>query len=719
MNLPRLYQNLPSKVAAFIRPQGQRAVTQGAGSVLTVILLALAIAGCKPRSAPENQVGQAPNAAPGTYFVATNGNDAWSGTLPNPGPAGNDGPFATPGRAIKAARDWKGQHNSAATVVLRQGCYFLPETLVLTPEDSGLTLAAYAKEQPVLSGGRPITGWKETEVNGKKGWVAEVPGLDKWDFRELWVGGRRATRARHPDQGYLAIAELVDKSETWTQGQGRFRFKAGDLVSSAGITNGELVAMSRWVESRLPIAAVDEKDHVVSFGKRSVFELAAGDPYYVEGVMDYLDVPGEWCLDRASGRIYYLPRPGEKMGEVEAVAPALVQVLRLEGHPERAEYVQNVVLKGLGFAHTEWYFVPGTEAGGFPQAAVGVPGAVLGNGVKNCTVERCRFFNLGNYGLELARGCQSNRILNCEFSTLGAGGIKLGETDLRSAPDDQTGGNEISDCTLHDGGRMFHSAIGIWLGQSSDNRITHNLIHDFYYTGISIGWTWGYGPARATNNLVAFNHVHHIGLQSDGDGPILSDMGGIYTLSMQPGTRVVNNLWHDIAGLRYGGWGIYLDEGSSSIVVASNIVYRTTHGGFHQHYGATNTVCNNIFAFARDHQVQRSRPESHISFSFLTNIVYFDHGVALGSSWADDKFIIDWNVYWDARPEAKPADMLFAGETLEKWRARGHDVHSMVSDPLFLDPKRDDFGLRPGSPALKLGFQPIDLRGVGPRSAKE
>ncbi len=263
---------------------------------------------------------------------------------------------------------------------------------------------------------------------------------------------------------------------------------------------------------------------------------------------------------------------------------------------------------------------------------------------------------------------------------------------------------------------MFHSAIGVWIGQSPNNRLVHNLIHDFYYTGISIGWTWGYGTALATNNLVAYNHVHHIGRKSDGDGPILSDMGGIYTLGMQPGTQVDNNLWHDIAGLQYGGWGIYFDEGSSSIVARSNVVYRTTHGGFHQHYGATNLVANNIFALARDHQLQRTRPEPHISFTFITNIVYFDTGVLLGGNWSNDHYNMDWNTYWDARPDAKAAAMKFAGDTLEQWHARGHDVHSAIVDPLFVAPQQNDFRFKSGSPAIKGGFQPIDLSGVGPRA---
>jgi hypothetical protein len=394
--------------------------------------------------------------------------------------------------------------------------------------------------------------------------------------------------------------------------------------------------MSRWVESRLPIQAIDEKERLATFGKRSVFQLGKGDPYYLEHTLEAMDEPGEWYLDRAAGTLYYLPRPNEKIETVEAIAPALSQILGFEGKPEAAQFVGNVTIKGLTFSHSEWYYPDGfasrkdkptvspepqAEVGGFAQAAIGVPAAVAAIGARNCRFEECSFSHIGSYALELGRGCQSNVVTGCEFFDLAAGGLRIGETAIRDKPYDLARGNEISDCRIHDGGRVFHSAIGIWIGQSPDNKLSHNLIHDFYYTGISIGWTWGYGPSLASNNLVEFNHVHHIGVQSDGDGPTLSDMGGIYTLGKQPGTRIVNNLWHDVAGRSYGGWGIYHDEGSSGILDQSNLVYRTTHGGFHQHYGETNILLNNIFAFARDHQIQRSRPESHPSFTFETNIV--------------------------------------------------------------------------------------------------
>ncbi len=672
--------------------------------------------------------------AAGEFYVAPTGSDHWSGRRPSPTWRKSDGPFATLDHALQVSRQWRTSAGAgkSPTIFLRGGNYFLSKPVVLGPEDSGLILEAYQREQPVISGGRPIAGWQPTNVAGHLAWAAHVPEVasGKWFFHELWVNGRRAVRSRQPNTGYYKVAAVPSEAGSdWTKGQQRFKFQAGDLKQWRTAADAEVVVMNRWAESRLPIFSVDEQEQVVSFTKRSVFQLAPGDVYYVEGVFEALDQPGEWYLERASGTLYYLPRPGEQLKTAHAIAPVLTQVLRIEGHPEADKFAEKVVIRGIAFAHTEWCFpsgfaegeakrlvepAPQAEVGGFGQAAIGVPGAVWGEGVRACRFEQCAFEHAGNYGLHLSRGAQNNLITGCRFGDLGAGGIKLGETTIQSNPHEQSGGNEVSHCRIEDGGRMFHSAVGIWIGQSPNNRLVHNLIHDLYYTGISIGWTWGYGPALATNNLVAFNHVHHIGLRADGDGPILSDMGGIYTLGMQPGTRICNNLWHDIAGREYGGWGIYFDEGSSSIIAQSNIVYRTTHGGFHQHYGATNFVQNNVFAFARDHQLQRTRPEPHISFQFATNIVYFDHGVLLGGDWSQDQYQIDWNLYFDARPGATPESMRFAGADLQQWRARGHDLHSEIADPLFLAPAQNDYRLKANSPARKLGFQPINLSAVGP-----
>jgi parallel beta-helix repeat protein len=193
---------------------------------------------------------------------------------------------------------------------------------------------------------------------------------------------------------------------------------------------------------------------------------------------------------------------------------------------------------------------------------------------------------------------------------------------------------------------------------------------------------------------------------------MLSDLGGIYSLGISPGTILRNNLIHDSYSYGYGGWGIYTDEGSTDILIENNIVYNTKTGGFHQHYGKENIIRNNIFAFTKEQQLQRTRQEPHISFFFDHNIIYFDEGVLLGSNWNDDKYKMDYNIYWDA--SGRPID--FAKASFDDWKRRGHDANSLIADPKFVNPKKHDFDLKGDSPAFKLGFKPIDVKHVGPRT---
>jgi hypothetical protein len=200
---------------------------------------------------------------------------------------------------------------------------------------------------------------------------------------------------------------------------------------------------------------------------------------------------------------------------------------------------------------------------------------------------------------------------------------------------------------------------------------------------------------------------------------MLSDMGAVYTLGIQKGTVVRNNLIHDVSAFTYGGWGLYPDEGSTDIVWENNIVYRCKNAGFHQHYGRENIVRNNIFAFNKENQVMRTRPEPHVSFIFTNNIVYHDTGNLLGSNWSNDNYRMNHNVYYDTRLVAKPEAMKFAGASLEQWRQRGHDQDSVIADPEFVDAAAFNFALKPTSPALKLGFKPIDTSTVGIREKSQ
>jgi hypothetical protein len=328
-------------------------------------------------------------------------------------------------------------------------------------------------------------------------------------------------------------------------------------------------------------------------------------------------------------------------------------------------------------------------------------------------VQDCTFTRLAGYALELGKGCQQNRIVGNELFDLGAGGIRVGEAVKTQEPFEQNYGNVITDNHIRHGGVVYPPAVGVLIMQSGRNRVAHNHIHHLYYTAISVGWNWGYQETPCRENVIEFNHLHDIGQF------MLSDMGGVYTLGIQKGTIIRNNLIHDVNSFTYGGWGLYPDEGSTDIVFENNVVYRCKSAGFHQHYGRANIVRNNVFAFGKENQLMRTRQESHISFIFTNNIVYFNSGNLLGSNWSDDYFAIEGNVYFDARPGATPATMKFAGATLEQWRARGHDTNSIIADPFFVAPEKYDFRLKTNSPAFKLGFKLIDLSQVGVRSGKD
>jgi len=656
------------------------------------------------------------------FYVAPGGDDSAPGTM--------ERPFKSPARARDAVRELK--KAGPVTVHLRGGTYFFSEPLVLTPQDSGtaqapITYAAHQNEKPVLSGGRAVAGWAKQQLNGRDVWAAQVPWVAEASappLRSLWVNGRRGVRARSPNfgKGFFKVAEVPEAAADWMKPVTSFRFAGEDLKNWPGLKGGaaEVMVMSRWVESRLPVTSVDEATHTIRFGKTSVFTVEKDDRYWVEGAPELLDEPGEWCFDRASATLYYLPRPGEEMAKAEAIVPAISQILRLEGKPEAGQGVEQIVFSGITFSHTDWnQGWPDAERvmgnrGGFNQAAVGVPAAVRGDGVRSCVFDGCSFTHLGNYAIELARGCSANKVSRCTLSDLGAGGVKIGETRVRPNKTDQTFGNEVSDCRITDLGNEFPSAIGVWIGQSYDNRIIHNEIADLYYSALSVGWTWGYGDALARGNVIEHNHVHHVGKPSDEPEPILSDMAGIYTLGKQPGTVIRNNRFHDVAGIKYGGWGIYYDEGTSDVVSENNVVYRTTHGGFHQHYGKDNVFRNNIIAFGRDMQAQRTRPESHRSFTFEHNIVYWDKGDAVVGGWDDNNYNVafDYNDYW--RTDGK-ADFRLGNLPLDQWQKKGLDAHSVVAGPKLVDPAKDDFDVRPDSPAIKLGFKPFDQADVGPR----
>ncbi|MBM3999667.1 MAG: right-handed parallel beta-helix repeat-containing protein [Planctomycetes bacterium] len=667
------------------------------------------------------------------YFVAPDGNDAWSGRLAEPNAERTDGPFATivkarnairAGRATRAGRDAR-----PITVLVRGGVYRLDRPIEFAPEDSGTADApvvyqAYRDERPVLSGGRRIDGWT---VNERGHWVVELPDVKagSWRFTQLFADQQRRYRPRLPKRGYYSIAEAQSPSpKAAGKGHDRFRFAEGQLDPNwHDLPSVEIIAFHEWATSRLRIAEIDAANRVVTLhghtmGDSPWARLVAGHRFLIENVFESLSEPGEFHVDHATGRLTYVPKQGESPDRTEIVAPFLPQLVLMLGDVAQRRWVEHVHLKGLTFAHANWATPP--EGQSFPQAEMNLGAAVALQAARHVVLERCVVRHTGEYAIGIGPGCRWNRIESCEMVDLGAGGIKIGHAlatdwgNTLSIPSDEealVSHQTVRDCTIAHGGRLHPAGIGVWIGHSPHNIVEHNDVHDFYYSGFSVGWSWGYGASQAHHNEIAFNHVHDIGQG------VLSDMGGIYTLGISPGTTIHDNVFHDITSYSYGGWGLYTDEGSTGIVMRNNLVYRCSRASFHQHYGRENRIENNILAFAGEQQIQRTRTEPHTSFFFERNIIFWDNdNPLLGSNWADNNFRMDRNLYF--RVGGKPI-VFPGGLSIEQWREqRKQDEQSVVADPGFINTAAGDFRLKADSPALRIGFEPFDPSRAGRRTPR-
>ena len=299
--------------------------------------------------------------------------------------------------------------------------------------------------------------------------------------------------------------------------------------------------------------------------------------FYFEHVSEKYLTPGKWLAKPEEGIFYYKPLPGEILTETKFTTSGTETMLIIDG-------AENILFEHITFRENATDPLNNSkQADEFGAAAV-----VLRN-AKNCTFRNCRFENLSRWGILIDDGCSGIRIEKCTLENLGSGAIRIQGNEKGKTPEFATKRNVIESCNIKNGGKIVASCTAILIKHSAENKILNTEISHFPYSGISCGWIWGYKPSLAYGNIVSGNHIHHLGEQN-----LVLDMGAIYMLGIQPGSVITDNIIHDVDG-EHAVWGIYLDEGSSDILVSGNIVFRCKNAPFHVHYGKNNIVRNNLF----------------------------------------------------------------------------------------------------------------------------
>ena len=650
-------------------------------------------------------------------FVAPGGNDGAAGT--------EAAPFATLQRARDEVRrlTQDGPPPGDVRIVLRGGTYALGEPLELTPEDSGtadapITWAAYPGERPVVSGGRRIEGLQR---NPDGSWSTTIPAARDhgWVFRQLFVDGHRSLPARSPNEGqFLGVSGVP--LEDGTLANDRFVFERGDLQPWPEISDVELRVYFSWNAGSFPLNSVDPETRTAVLGGPACWSIPKPGmsvaPYIVQNHPGACDAPGEWQLDRNTGELRIIPFADEDLGAAEVIAPAMERLVVAQGTPDDGRYVEHVRFEGISFQHAAWVLPP--QGFSVPQAASTLGAALEFHGARNITISGCEVAHVGRYGVWFGLDCSGNLIERTHLHDLGGGGVKLGTPDRPQLFERMAHHNRVDNNFIHDGGHIHPGATGIYMAYGRNNTIAHNEVSDLRYTGISLGWTWDIYRSGTRENLVEYNHVHDV-------MRLLEDGGGIYSLGLTPGSVIRNNHVHhvgksaDNSGTSDVGHGIYLDGGSSGVLCENNICHDCGAGGIRQQHGTSClTVLNNISAFCGF----GLGIDSERTNIFQYNIVYLDGDATpfrFTPEWQSYNKIIDYNLYWHAQER----EVQFLGFTWDEWREQEGiediwytprmDAHSLIADPLFVDAAARDFRLQPDSPALAMGFRPIDIDAIG------
>lgn len=554
----------------------------------------------------------------GEIWISPKGSDFNDGT--------RQSPKATLTSALRQAREWRRTEDNriqgGITIYMEGGTYAFYEPFFIRPEDSGTKesptiIRSVGDEKVILSGGISINGWKK---QGKV-WVADVPVFNgrPLDFRQLWVNGKKAVRARDVEdfEKMNRICSVDEKNEILYVPAVSIR-RLIDNKGNLKAKYAEMVLHQMWCVANLRIRSVEVQGDSAAIRfhqpeSRIQFEHPWPRPmvttdghnsaFYLTNARELQDVPGEWYHDMDARKVYYYPREGEKMQEAEVIVPAVETLVRVEGTLDRP--VCHIRFEKITFSYTTWMrpsekgHVP-LQAGmyltdgyliepkmqrdylnhpldnqgwlGRPAAAVRVVAA------RQIDFERCRFEHLGSTGLDYEEAVQGGVVRGCLFRDIAGNGLLVGsfspaahETHLPYDPADRREvctQQQINNCYFTEIGNEDWGCLAIAAGYVGDINIEHNEISEVPYSGISLGWGWTQTVNCMRNNRVHANLIHHYAKH-------MYDVAGIYTLGSQPKSYVTENCVHSIYKPGYvhdpNHWFyLYTDEGSSFITVRDN-----------------------------------------------------------------------------------------------------------------------------------------------------
>jgi parallel beta-helix repeat protein len=502
------------------------------------------------------------------FYVAATGDDANPGTRAKP--------FATVERARDIVRTL--ERRGETTVLVRGGYYHLTKTLKLDAKDSGVIWRAYGNEKPILVGGAKITGFVAHSGQILKANVGTN------QLRQLFFDGRRQELARYPNldpkDPYTSGWTFVEKGLS----KRAFQAAATDLHQWARPTDGEvsIFPSHEWWNNSAPIAAIDREQRTIALCRDCSYDIAAGDRYFVRGLLEELDAPGEWYLDRQTGTLYFWP-PAALDGR-SVYAPQLRSILELGAG------AANVTFRGFTFECCE-----GT--------------AVTLNNTTNCLIAGCVIRNVGDYngsGVSVTGGARSG-VVGCDISDTGSHGINISGGDEKTlAP----AGNYAENNHITRTGIFHKQGSGINLS-GTGNRAARNTLHHLPRFGVMFG---------GQNHIIELNDIHHVSLETMDTSAIY---GGSLNWLSAHGCVIRHNFIHDVVGRSgkagqwlapYFAWGIYLDWTAMGVTVTGNIVARTPRSGIHVHDGRDNVIENNILVECGTGQHEQG-PTSQIEFN--------------------------------------------------------------------------------------------------------